>query len=308
MINKYISPTITAFILCSPSALAEINIYPSGSQNENITENSIAIGTQNNLNGATKGIVVGNNGKLINSDKGIIIGSGTVTNGDGISIGGGESQNGGIAIGSDSKSEKYYEMNIGNRQITGVNSGVADTDAVNVRQLNQMAQNNLENANIHINKKVEKLNKSFQNHLHTIENNLNETVNSVRPYINKEKKKTINEITHYTNKIVSQSFNDSLEKTKHYTDTRYNQLNRKLTHNYNLANAGISGAMAMSAIPQKFGYEKSFGMAVSSFHNQNALAIGAEWNISARTVTHFNASIDTLGGVGIAAGLAFGAN
>ncbi|MDE9487583.1 YadA-like family protein [Xenorhabdus bovienii] len=312
--TKSILAVITAATLSISPSFAETNINSGGdiNKNKNVAGESIAIGTNNDLGGATKGTVLGHGGKLINSNQGVVIGSGTVSDGNGVAVGGGESKNGGIAIGSGSKAERADEMNIGNRQVTDVKDGIADTDAANFGQLNQTAKKTLEEANKHTDTVSGELGKSLHSHLETTEKDVkyhtDKTANGVKEYVNEQEKNTLDETTLYTNKTVSKAFNDSLKSAKDYTDDRYNQLNKKLTHNYNRANAGISGAMAMSAIPQKFGYEKSVGIAVSSYRGQGALAVGAEWNTSARTVTRFNTSLDTQGGVGVAAGLAFGAN
>ncbi|OTA16968.1 hypothetical protein Xbed_03401 [Xenorhabdus beddingii] len=312
--TKSILAVVMSAVLSISPAFAEINLNSGDTtnKNKNVADQSIAIGANNDLGNATQGTVIGHNGKLINSDKGIIIGSGTVSDGDGLAVAGGESKNGGLALGSGSRAERADEMNIGHRQITGIKDGKDDTDAANVGQLNQTAKNTLESANKHSDKVMGELGESLHIHLNTTEKNVkdhtDETANNVKEYVSEREKSTLHETTLYTDKTVSQAFNESLKKAKDYTDTRYNQLNNKLTHNYNRANAGISGAMAMSAIPQKFGYEKSAGIAVSAFRGQGALAVGAEWNTSTRTVTRFNATIDTLGGVGVAAGLAFGAN
>ncbi|AOM42070.1 YadA-like family protein [Xenorhabdus hominickii] len=313
MTKSILAVAISTIISISP-AFAEINLNSgvTANTNQNVVDQSVAIGANNDLGNATKGVVIGHDSKLINSNRGIVIGSGTVSNGDGVAVAGGESQNGGLAFGSGSKAERADEMNIGNRQITGVKDGTDNTDAVNFGQLNKTVRNTLENANKHTDKVIGELGESLHKHLNTTEQNINDHTNKIvsnaRKYVNDREKNTINETTHYTDKMVSNAFNESLKYAKDYNDTRYNQLNNKLTHNYNRANAGISGAMAMSAIPQKFGYEKSAGIAVSSFRGQGALAIGGEWNTSTNTVTHFNAAIDTLGGVGVAAGLSFGAN
>ncbi|AKS99486.1 YadA-like family protein [Yersinia pestis] len=346
----------------SGSVFADVNI---GDFNTGVIGNGTAVGNNNSLGGSTNGVVVGNGGSLSNSINGVVIGNGSVSDGDGVSVGGGTSTNGGIAIGSGSNATRSDEMNIGDRQITGVKAGVADTDAANVGQLVAKAGETLNSANIYVdNQATETLNnaniytdnkatETINNANTYTDNKSSETLNSANSYTDNKSSETFNsantytdsktaeifnttktymdgksketlnntydyvdskvssivyDVNSYTDKTVNTAFETSLSDAKSYVDDKYNQLSDKVNKNFNKTNAGISGAMAMSGIPQKFGYEKSFGMAIGAYRGQSALAVGGDWNINHKTITRVNVSADTEGGVGVAAGFAFGIN
>jgi adhesin YadB/C len=321
---------LTLYLILSVSAHAAVNV---GNNNTNVTGTASVVGNNNNAGGSLNGVIIGNNGTLTNSDNGIVLGAGSVKDGDGISIGGGVSSNGGIALGSGSSASRADELNVGDRQITGVKDGVANSDAANVGQLNTAANNTLNSANTYTdNQATNVLNESKTytdssatntlNSANTYTDNkatnvLNEsktytdnsatnTLNSANTYTDNQAVNVLNESKTYTDNAISNGFNDYYQQSKDHINNRANSLDKKINKNMKKANAGIGGAMAMSSIPEKYGYDFSAGIAIANYRDGQALAAGAKYDVSAKAATKFNISVDTQGGVGIGAGLAFG--
>lgn len=222
------------------------------------TENSQVIGNNNTVSG-TNNIAIGNNNNVSGENS--------------MAIGGGTASNGGIAIGSGSTANRADEVNFGDRQLTGIKAGVADTDAVNVGQLNTKASETLQNANNYTDSRV--------------------------PTI-------INEANQYTDYQYNQAIDQLFQKNRGYIDSQINRLDKKIDNYRNDAFAGVAGAMAMASIPKKEGYQTSYGVGVANFRNQQAIAAGIEHNTSTSTVMKFNFSSDTKGGIGLGAGFAIG--
>ncbi len=116
----------------------------------------------------------------------------------------------------------------------------------------------------------------------------------------------LNESKTYIDNIVDDSFNNYYEQSKNHVDAKASSLNNKIDKNMKKANAGISGAMAMASIPEKYGYDFNVGIAISNYRDGQALAAGAKYDVSEKAATKFNLSVDTQGGVGVGAGIAFG--
>lgn len=239
------------------------------------SNNSSLIGNTNTVNNADNASIIGNNNSVSGTNNVAIGNNNNVSGDNSIAIGGGTASNGGIAIGSGSAASKADEVNFGDRTLTGVKAGVADTDAANVGQLNQKAGETLQNANDYTDTKV--------------------------PTV-------INEANQYTDYQYNQAVNQLFEKNKGYIDAQANRLDKKIDNYKSEAFAGVAGAMAMASIPKKEGYRTSWGMGVSNYKNQQAIAAGVEHNTTDKTVIKFNFSSDTQGGIGVGAGFAFGAN
>ncbi len=235
------------------------------------TSNSSILGNTNTIDG--NGINVIGNNNTVTGDNGIAIGNGNTVTNNSIAMGGATASNGGIAIGSGSVATANNEVNFGDRILTGVATGVADTDAANLGQLNTAAQNTLTEANDYTDSKV--------------------------PTI-------INEANHYTDTQYNHAVNELFNKNKGYIDNQVNRLDKKIDNNFQKGNAGIASAMAMASIPKKEGFSTSYGLGVANFRNQQAIALGVEHNTTPRTVVKFTFSTDTKGGTGIGAGFAIG--
>ena len=98
-----------------------------------------------------------------------------------------------------------------------------------------------------------------------------------------------------------------------YTDNKINQvnnrinnLNTKIDDNNRQARAGIAGAMVMSAIPQRFGYDFNFGMGAATYGGEQALSAGSFYNVTSNTTLSAKVSLDTQHTVGGAVGFSVG--
>ncbi|MDQ1228436.1 adhesin YadB/C [Pantoea ananatis] len=124
---------------------------------------------------------------------------------------------------------------------------------------------------------------------------------------------TLYSANNYTNNQVSnerqariEGDRNTLNSARAYTNERVDKLNDRVNRNERRANGGISAAMAMSSIPYLNYVDNSLGMATSTYRGETAIAAGLQSQISAMTNFRVNASWDTGGGVGIAAGMAVG--
>ncbi|MBA4714403.1 MAG: YadA-like family protein, partial [Citrobacter pasteurii] len=106
---------------------------------------------------------------------------------------------------------------------------------------------------------------------------------------------------------------NSLTQANNYTDNKFSQLDgrvnnldNKIDDNDKQAKAGIAGAMAMTAIPQKFGYDFNFGMGAATFGGEQSMAAGAYYNVGKNATLSAKASLDTQHNTGVAVGLSFG--
>ena len=83
-------------------------------------------------------------------------------------------------------------------------------------------------------------------------------------------------------------------------------LTKEVDRNKKRAEAGIAGAMAMTAIPYVTSQDYSFGMAMSGYQQQGAVAAGMSFRTSDNSAVRVNTSWDSQHGTGIAAGFAVG--
>ncbi|WP_180269728.1 YadA C-terminal domain-containing protein, partial [Erwinia amylovora] len=99
----------------------------------------------------------------------------------------------------------------------------------------------------------------------------------------------------------------TLQTANNYTNNKFSELNDRVNRNESRANAGIAGAMSMSAIPYLNNYvDNSFGMATSTFRGETAIASGYQRQINPYVNVRLSSSWDTSNGVGVAAGVALG--
>ncbi|MEF9709358.1 YadA-like family protein, partial [Escherichia coli] len=120
-----------------------------------------------------------------------------------------------------------------------------------------------------------------------------------------------------TDAVNVQQLNDKADKTirtaNQYTNSKFSELNKSINHlseridqNRKRADAGIAGSMAMTAIPMVSGKDSSFGMAVSGYRDQGAIATGMAFRTSDSSAIKVNASWDSQSGMGVAAGFSLG--
>ncbi|WP_168858749.1 hypothetical protein [Bradyrhizobium brasilense] len=118
-----------------------------GNSNVAVGPGAVAIGNTSQANNAGS-VAVGDAAQVsAGATRGVALGSGsTVTHANSVALGAGSAttvgaQVGYIAYGVAAPQTSAGEVNTGNRKLTGVAAGSAATDAVNVGQLNQIAQN-----------------------------------------------------------------------------------------------------------------------------------------------------------------------
>ena len=109
---------------------------------------------------------------------------------------------------------------------------------------------------------------------------------------------TLKSANTYTNKQVN-----ALEQK---TNQQFRQLRDQINKNRKRSDAGIAGAMAMTAIPMIDGKQYSFGMAASNYRDEQAIAAGIIFRTSENTVVRLNTSWDTQHGTGVATGMSIG--
>ena len=96
-----------------------------------------------------------------------------------------------------------------------------------------------------------------------------------------------------------------MQNTMNHYNTRLNSIEKTVHENRKVASAGISSAMAMSAIPY-LEYEKySMGMGIASYDGEAAISIGATWKISEKGNLRIQGSYDSQNKAGIGIGVAF---
>ncbi|NIF46680.1 hypothetical protein F3J28_02715 [Enterobacter sp. Ap-1006] len=87
----------------------------------------------------------------------------------------------------------------------------------------------------------------------------------------------------------------------------FSALKDEVNNNQKEANAGISGAMAMSNIPQVMNNQTvAIGAGIGGYEGENALAVGASTRIGNAVVVKATVSDDTENNVGYGAGLSVG--
>lgn len=134
----------------------------------------------------------------------------------------------------------------------------------------------------------------FETNTHVEQNTANIEIN--RTDINKNKTDIANNSSKITN----------LESAFSGMNHSFRSLAKEVNKNKKRADAGIAGAMAMTAIPHVYSDDFSFGMSMSGYRDQGALAAGVTFKTSEHTAMKVNSSWDTQNGAGVAAGFAWG--
>ncbi|MBD8162061.1 YadA-like family protein [Erwinia persicina] len=134
----------------------------------------------------------------------------------------------------------------------------------------------------------------FETNTHVEQNTANIEIN--RTDINKNKTDIANNSSKITN----------LENAFSGMNHSFRSLAKEVNKNKKRADAGIAGAMAMTAIPHVYSDDFSFGMSMSGYRDQGALAAGVTFKTSEHTAMKVNSSWDTQNGAGVAAGFAWG--
>ncbi|EES5529921.1 autoagglutinating adhesin Saa [Escherichia coli] len=208
-----------------------------------------------------------------------------------------------IALGANSATTRSNEVSIGTKNgetriIGGVSDGKLTTDAATVGQLyheysiEKVARiegdaQTLKSANTYTNKQV-----------NALEQNTNQKLQHEATARIEGDAQTLKSANTYTNKQVN-----ALEQN---TNQQFRQLRDQINKNRKRSDAGIAGAMAMTAIPMIDGKQYSFGMAASNYRDEQAIAAGIIFRTSENTVVRLNTSWDTQHGTGVATGMSIG--
>ncbi|WP_459496814.1 YadA C-terminal domain-containing protein [Erwinia amylovora] len=172
-----------------------------GSGNINVT------GSKNTVGGSSANIV--GSYSEIDGDKSSVLGNNASVN-----------ANSSVSIGDGSTNNRDNTVSVGSagneRQITSVSAGTHDTDAVNVKQLNDKSTETLNSANSYTDSKIT----DTKNELNTnITNAKNEAVTTSNNYTNSKITDTKNEL----NVNVDNSKKEAISTSNNYTDNKYQQ-------------------------------------------------------------------------------------
>ncbi|EFG0376984.1 autoagglutinating adhesin Saa, partial [Escherichia coli] len=245
-----------------------------------------------------------------------------------------------IALGANSVTTRSNEVSIGTKNgetriIGGVSDGKLTTDAATVGQLyheysiEKVARiegdaQTLKSANTYTNKQVNALEQNTNQQLQheataRIEGDA-QTLKSANTYTNKQvnalEQNTNQQLQHeatariegdaQTLKSANTYTNKQVNALEQNTNQQFRQLRDQINKNRKRSDAGIAGAMAMTAIPMIDGKQYSFGMAASNYRDEQAIAAGIIFRTSENTVVRLNTSWDTQHGTGVATGMSIG--
>ncbi|EBH1516944.1 hypothetical protein CBX60_14735 [Salmonella enterica subsp. enterica serovar Pensacola] len=293
----------------------------------NTSENSLVIGTRSD--GTDQSITIGTSSHA--EKQSIAIGTGTTAREGSVAIGNG----------SEATSENELSIgNAKNgltRTITNMKDGVADTDGATVNNvkeaikaarsytnteigtLDTKAKGYASNAkdeavsaaNKHTNTEIttldgkargyasdalKKANEHTERRAVVAENN---AVTRSNAYTDESSSRTLDKANTYTNHRAAQAENNAVARSNAYTNKRFGELKNQVDRNEKRANGGIAGAMAMSTIT---GSGSGFGMALSGYRDQSAIAAGIQKSITPNTTVNVKVAWDSGNGVGAAAG------
>ncbi|EBQ2130234.1 hypothetical protein A0R06_20300 [Salmonella enterica] len=261
-----------------------------------------------------------------------------------------------VALGEKSMTTRDYEVNIGSwetttgravgsggtmtqktRILSGVSGGEKDDEAVNRKQLNDVASTAnraaatakdeaVRDANKYTNEATLKANEKVLKEANTYTDDTakktlktaNEqterravvaeknAVTRSNAYTDESSSRTLERANTYTNHRSAQAENNAVARSNAYTDNRFGELRKSLQHTEKRLNAGIAGVTAISSIPYAAGNKFSYGIGAGNYQNGNAIAAGVQFRVSQSANVRLNVSWDSAGnnatGVGIAGG------
>ncbi|ECH6430228.1 hypothetical protein FP141_22535, partial [Salmonella enterica] len=216
------------------------------------------------------------------------------------------------------------------RILSGVSDGEKDDEAVNRKQLNDIASTAnraattakneavrdankyTDEATLKANEKVLKEANTYTDDtakktLKTANENTerraviaeNNAVTRSNAWTDESSSRTLERANTYTNHRAAQAENNAVARSNAYTNKRFGELKNQVDRNEKRANGGIAGAMAMSSIT---GSGSGFGMALSGYRDQSAIAAGIQKSITSNTTVNVKVAWDSGNGVGAAAG------
>jgi adhesin YadB/C len=129
------------------------------------------------------------------------------------------------------------------------------------------------------------------------------TLENANLYSDKVGRAVLSSANAFTELRSRQAQDNAVELSRQYTDRRIGQVQSQIKKFRRRANAGISGAMAMTTLtPPPASANTSFGMAMATYRNQIALASGVSFRTGKNSNIRLNTSWDSAGGIGAAAG------
>lgn len=214
---------------------------------------------------------------------------------------------GAISVGGTANDTLGYRT----RQIINLAAGTEDNDAVNVSQLKKEAGERV--AGDAATTLTAAKNYSDAGNKQTLKT-ANEysdagdakTLQTAKNYSDTGDERTLNSANNYTNTAVKKSNANTLYQANQYTNQKFSELRKVVDENRKRSDAGIAGAMAMTAIAPVPYKDYSFGMAAGGYRDQGAIAAGINIKTSESSLMKVNASWDSQNGGGIAAGFNVG--
>lgn len=198
---------------------------------------------------------------------------------------------GAISVGGTANDTLGYRT----RQIINLAAGTEDNDAVNVSQLKKEAGERVagDAATLTAAKNYSDAGDA-------------KTLQTAKNYSDTGDERTLNSANNYTNTAVKKSNANTLYQANQYTNQKFSELRKVVDENRKRSDAGIAGAMAMTAIAPVPYKDYSFGMAAGGYRDQGAIAAGINIKTSESSLMKVNASWDSQNGGGIAAGFNVG--
>ena len=213
---------------------------------------------------------------------------------------------GAISVGGTANDTLGYRT----RQIINLAAGTEDNDAVNVSQLKKEAGERVagdaatltaaKNYSDAGNKQTLKTANEYSDAGDA------KTLQTAKNYSDTGDERTLNSANNYTNTAGKKSNANTLYQANQYTNQKFSELRKVVDENRKRSDAGIAGAMAMTAIAPVPYKDYSFGMAAGGYRDQGAIAAGINIKTSESSLMKVNASWDSQNGGGIAAGFNVG--
>ncbi|ELO3971216.1 YadA-like family protein, partial [Salmonella enterica] len=206
----------------------------------------------------------------------------------------------------------------GTRILSGVSDGVKDDEAVNRKQLNDVAstasratatakKEAVRDANAYTDDTAKKTLKTANEHTERraviAENN---AVTRSNAYTDESSSRTLESANTYTNHRSVQAENNAVARSNAYTDNRFGELRKSLQHTEKRLNAGIAGVTAIASIPYVAENSFSYGIGLGNYQNGKALAAGVQYKTSPNTNIRLNVSWDSAGNTATGVGLSGG--
>lgn len=208
--------------------------------------------------------------------------------------------------------------------------------------INESKQKTADNINSKVKDLENKIDSGDQNTLRLSREYTNEYADELMEYTETTNKQVLEESQGYTDNIamdlvetIHQQHDSAVDTSKKYTDqisnknnkahhakfqqlesmhmqnqaqneTRFSQMDKKISKTAKQANSGIASVAAMSNIPYAMNTRFSLGAGLGNYRNGNAVAVGAQYqikeNVNLRSSVSWNNSDSAVVGAGIAIG------